>query len=113
MASHLGGGLGDRGQLHYKELGGDEQLGEGRGEASQPDAGDPGGGFGRHGDPTDCVGEKSRQASPRSFFSKAFLDMIISSVVGGWCPWKYVGEAVFEESPTEKSVLKEISWQGR
>merc|ERR1711971_671952 len=34
-------------------------------------------------------------------------------VVGGWCPWKYIGEAVFEESPTEKSVLKEITWQGR
>merc|ERR1712130_147741 len=34
-------------------------------------------------------------------------------VVGGWCPWKYVGEAVFEESEAEKSVLKEITWEGR
>jgi len=34
-------------------------------------------------------------------------------VVGGWCPWKYVGEAVFEESAAEKSALKEITWQGR
>ena len=38
---------------------------------------------------------------------------IFCSVVGGWCPWKYVGEAVFEESAAEKSALKEITWQGR
>merc|ERR1719219_2502365 len=31
-------------------------------------------------------------------------------VVGGWCPWRYLGEAVFEESPV---LLKEITWQGR
>ena len=84
MASHLGGGLGDQGQLQHKQLGGDEQLGEGRGEASQPDAGDPGGGFGQHGDPTDCVGEKSRQASPRCFFSKALLDMIFDYLISCW-----------------------------
>ena len=53
MASHFGGFVGDRvqpepeqDQLHHQQLGGDEQLGEGGGEASQPDAGDPGGGFG-------------------------------------------------------------------
>ena len=34
-------------------------------------------------------------------------------VVGGWCPWKYIGEALFGDSDTEKSTLKEITWQGR
>ena len=34
-------------------------------------------------------------------------------VVGGWCPWKYIGEALFGDSDTEKSTLKEVTWQGR
>ena len=89
MSSRLGG-VGDRGQsepeqdhIHHdqpgegggeKQLGGDNQLredgeeeqhGEGGGETSQHDAGDPGGGFGRDEDPADCFGEESGQASPR------------------------------------------------